>query len=162
MAGLLEWVNGDLKKWLAKLRKEGSRAGTQANVTMFVNAWSYECKAAFYTCYANVWVCLLEKSEAHSGLEEVRRVRVPERVHRNALLEGEPGDHPAQGPLQALGVHRSRGGRALVAGVAEEGEEPHGIAVRLPVGAQAPERRVREGDVAVARPLASATPGSLR
>jgi len=98
---------------------------------------------------------LLKQSEAHSGLEEVCRVRMPQRVHRDTLLEAEPGDHPAQRVLQAPRIHRARGGRPLIASVAEEGEEPHGITVRLPIDAQASERRLREGDVAVARPLAS-------
>ena len=91
--------------------------------------------------------------EADSGFKEMRRVGVPERVHRDAFLEAEPGDDPAQRVLQAPRIHRTRGGRSLVACVAEKGKEPHGIAVRLPVGAQTPERRLREGDVAVARPL---------
>jgi hypothetical protein len=83
---------------------------------------------------------LLQQPESDSGFEEMRRIRMPQRVHRDALFETESSDHPAQRVLQAPRIHRTRGGRPLIAGMAEEGEEPHGIAVRLPIGAKTSER----------------------
>jgi hypothetical protein len=66
--GLRRWVNEELGPILGKYRKAGNRGGSQTNLRLFVNAWAYECKVGFYTCYANAWVCLLEELE-RNGLD---------------------------------------------------------------------------------------------
>jgi hypothetical protein len=47
----------EVGKWIAKYRKQGDRN----RVRRFVKMFAYECKAAFYLCYASTWVGLLQK-----------------------------------------------------------------------------------------------------
>jgi hypothetical protein len=43
-------------EWIRKLRKQGGNN----RVRSFIKMFSYECKAAFYCCYANAWVGLFQ------------------------------------------------------------------------------------------------------
>ena len=51
---------------LARLRKRSS-----PGVRLFLDLFAYECKAAFYTCYANLWVALILWLREHRELDEM-------------------------------------------------------------------------------------------
>ncbi|MBL9165609.1 MAG: hypothetical protein JNL18_22990 [Planctomycetaceae bacterium] len=52
--GLRQYV-GEVDQWNKLLRKRGGIG----KVRQFLNLFSYECKMAFYTCYASAWVGIL-------------------------------------------------------------------------------------------------------
>jgi hypothetical protein len=52
--------------WLSKYRKRSDRW-----VRHFINLFAYECKAAFYRCYANTWIALIPWLRENRGLDLV-------------------------------------------------------------------------------------------
>lgn len=58
-AGLRQWVNGELKRWMEKAARDGRRGGRADAQYLLFKSWTYECKAAFYVCYASLWAALL-------------------------------------------------------------------------------------------------------
>ena len=54
-----------IDEWIRKLRR---RSGID-RVRMFVNMFSYECKAAFYFCYGNAWVGILQSLKQAGKLD---------------------------------------------------------------------------------------------
>ncbi|MCI0380096.1 MAG: hypothetical protein L0215_21135 [Gemmataceae bacterium] len=54
-AGLQRYTH-TVDEWIRKFRRRGGID----RVRMFVNMFSYDCKAAFYMCYANAWTGILE------------------------------------------------------------------------------------------------------
>jgi hypothetical protein len=63
----LEQFLRETDSWLARYRKRGGHAW----VRRFLDLFTYECKAAFYTCYANAWVGLIPWLCAHRGLDQL-------------------------------------------------------------------------------------------
>ncbi len=57
--GLDDYIQKDLGMHISKFRKGGSKAGINDRLRMFMNMFSYECKVAFYLCYASAWMSLL-------------------------------------------------------------------------------------------------------
>ena len=64
--GLRDYIQGDLNNIISQYRK----GGIKEPVRLFLNMFSYECKASFYRCYANAWVFLLTKLEQEQGFNE--------------------------------------------------------------------------------------------
>jgi hypothetical protein len=64
--GLEEFVQ-KLDGWATKNRKKGNRHWQRS----FLNRFAYECKWAFYTCFANVWIDLIPWLRAYQGLDAV-------------------------------------------------------------------------------------------
>lgn len=58
---------GMVDVWAAAKRKKGN----QGWLRTFLNRFGYECKAAFYTCYANAWIDIIPKLRQEHGLNQV-------------------------------------------------------------------------------------------
>jgi len=52
--GLVQYT-GTVDEWIRKLRRRGGLG----RVRLFLNMFAYQCKAAFYLCYASAWVGIL-------------------------------------------------------------------------------------------------------
>jgi hypothetical protein len=63
-AGLTQFLQ-EVEYWLAKFRKKGG----QPWLRHFLYLFGYECKAAFYTCYANAWIGLIPWLREHRALD---------------------------------------------------------------------------------------------
>lgn len=53
--------------WAAAKRKKGN----QGWLRTFLNRFAYQCKVAFYTCFANAWVDIIPALRRDHGLDEV-------------------------------------------------------------------------------------------
>ncbi len=53
--------------WAAAKRKKGN----QGWLRVFLNRFAYECKVAFYTCYANAWIDIIAVLRRDHGLDPV-------------------------------------------------------------------------------------------
>jgi hypothetical protein len=84
--GLRGWIRTDLHAWLGKLRRRGAQDRTR----LFINMFSYECKVAFYTCYASAWLGLIPRLVADGGLDPIG-----ERFHRFWHYQNQPTEDPA-------------------------------------------------------------------
>lgn len=58
---------GTLDAWAAAKRKKGN----QGWLRVFLNRFAYECKVAFYTCYANAWIDIIPVLRRDHGLDPV-------------------------------------------------------------------------------------------
>ena len=61
--GIVQFL-GETEYWLAKFRRRSKRW-----VRHYIDLFSYECKVAFYTCYANAWVGLIPWLRENRGLD---------------------------------------------------------------------------------------------
>jgi hypothetical protein len=82
--GLEEFLN-KLDGWTTKHRKKGDRGWRRS----FLNRFAYECKAAFYTCFANSWIDLIPWLREHEGLD-----KVSERFLRFWHMQNQPVELP--------------------------------------------------------------------
>jgi hypothetical protein len=62
---LRRYIDTQLKPWLSRYRKRGGDDRTR----LFINMFSYECKVAFYLCYANAWIGLIRALVDQHGLD---------------------------------------------------------------------------------------------
>lgn len=63
--GLVKFLD-EVDDWLSRFRKRSSPW-----VRTFINMFAYECKAAFYTCYANAWTGLIPWLREHRQLDQL-------------------------------------------------------------------------------------------
>jgi hypothetical protein len=54
---LHSYLHTELRPWLNRFRRRGRDDRTR----LFINMFSYECKVAFYLCYANAWIGLIPR-----------------------------------------------------------------------------------------------------
>lgn len=57
---------GTVDAWAAAKRKKGN----QGWLRTFLNRFAYQCKVAFYTCFANAWVDIIPALRRDHGLDE--------------------------------------------------------------------------------------------
>jgi hypothetical protein len=76
--------------WLAKYRKRSGRW-----VRHFLNLFGYECKVAFYTCYANAWVGLIPWLRENRGLDPLSERFLRFWHNQNQPIEIPHGQTPA-------------------------------------------------------------------
>lgn len=92
-------------EWLHKLRKRGGID----RVRMFLNMFSYECKVAFYYCYANAWIGILPQLQQMGELDSLGERFMRLWHHQNQPPEGAEvhrdifsGQIPALHPISAV------------------------------------------------------------
>ncbi|MEQ8636375.1 hypothetical protein [Gimesia maris] len=83
---LQEYIQCELSQKISKHRKRGSNAESR----LFLNMFSYECKAAFYRCYASAWAFILPILEKELGLNKLstRFMRMWHHQNQPGLIEG--------------------------------------------------------------------------
>jgi hypothetical protein len=62
---LQSYLHHELLPWLNRYRRRGGDDQTR----LFINLFSYQCKLAFYLCYANAWIGLIHHLVQHHGLD---------------------------------------------------------------------------------------------
>jgi hypothetical protein len=93
--GLQAYLKTEVNTWMMKLRKRGS----QDQVRTFLNLFSYECKVAFYFCYANAWIGLIPWLRENRGLDALS-----ERLLRLWHHQNQPGEEPTGSPGETRDV----------------------------------------------------------
>jgi hypothetical protein len=63
-AGLQRYTQ-TVDEWIRRFRRRGGID----RVRMFVNMFSYECKVAYYLCYANAWIGVLESLRRNGNVD---------------------------------------------------------------------------------------------
>ena len=104
--GLNYYIHGDLKKQITQFRK----GGINERVRLFLNMFSYECKVAFYLCYANAWAFLLPKLKQQEEISEnaIRFMQLwhnqnqPQEVEGGEILNVFSGQVLSLHPLSAV------------------------------------------------------------
>lgn len=83
---LHDYIHGELKNKISKLRKRGNNSDAR----LFLNMFSYECKVAFYLCYASAWAFILPRLKQYDGLNElsVRFMRMWHHQNQSGEIEG--------------------------------------------------------------------------
>lgn len=94
----LERFMAEVDYWIARYRKTGGNVW----VRRFVNLFSYECKVAFFTCYANAWVDLIPWLREHQGLDAVSERFLRFWHHQNTPGGGPAGRDAFNGQVLAL------------------------------------------------------------
>jgi DNA-directed RNA polymerase subunit RPC12/RpoP len=110
-----------IDEWIQKYRRRGG----QQHVRHFVNAFSYECKIAFYLCYTSAWVAILDHL-VHNQLTDLTGMRLMSMWHNQNRADvdeqGRPNDvfrgqvlalHPLSGIVQTSSDHLSVLGKWL-------------------------------------------------
>lgn len=89
---LRSYVHTQLRPWLSRYRKRGGDERTR----LFINMFSYECKVAFYLCYANAWIGLIRSLVDRHGLDPMSERFLRLWHHQNQPIE----DPAAPGGVQ--------------------------------------------------------------
>ena len=101
---LRSYVHTELRPWLSQYRKRGGDDRTR----IFINMFSYECKVAFYLCYANAWIGLIRSLVDRHGLDPMSERFLRLWHHQNQPIEdpAAPGGvHPDVFFGQILALH---------------------------------------------------------
>ncbi len=107
----LEGRNGlkHYTKTLLGLIKKYRRRGNSDWKRMFLNKFSYECKVAFYYCYANAWIGILPRLQQRGELDSLGERFMRLWHHQNQAPEGATehrgvfsGQIPALHPISAV------------------------------------------------------------
>jgi hypothetical protein len=97
-------INTKVAPWLSKYRKRGGDDRTR----LFINMFSYQCKVAFYLCYANAWISLIRRLMDHHGLDSLSERFLRLWHYQNQPIEDPSapgGGHPDVFRGQILALH---------------------------------------------------------
>ncbi len=101
---LRRYIHSEVASWLSKYRKRGGDHRTR----LFINLFSYECKVAFYRCYANAWIGLIRWLVDHHGLDSLSERFLRLWHYQNQPIEDPSaprGGHPDVSCGQILALH---------------------------------------------------------
>jgi hypothetical protein len=90
---LRSYIHAELRPWLNRYRRRGGDDRTR----LFLKMFSYECKVAFYLCYANAWIGLVSRLVHHHGLDPLSARFLQIWHHQN---------QPIEDPASPTGGHR--------------------------------------------------------
>jgi hypothetical protein len=104
VGALRNYLNAELAPWLLRYRKRGDDARTR----LFINMFAYDCKVAFYLCYANAWIGLTRRLVDDHGLDPLSERFLRLWHHQNQPIEdpsAPSGGHPDVFCGQVLALH---------------------------------------------------------